>query len=206
MATFGPAGCTRTAPCGSTPRLARPSNISCPGKPTCAASSSTIRRRRRRSGPAAITAPLWSRWNRWTSITPRSPDCSADGEGAAGRSDNNAGLLHRICRLVMLAIAHKLASVFTTREFVEAGGLLSYGPDRVDLFRRGAIYVDKVLKGAKPADLPVQQPTKYELVTDRQLARPRRAAHAARPRRRGDRVSLLSLLHLLRSPLGTTRK
>jgi putative ABC transport system substrate-binding protein len=74
-------------------------------------------------------------------------------------------------RLAELAIAHKLASVFTTREFVEAGGLLSYGPDRVDLFRRGAIYVDKVLKSAKPADLPVQQPTKYELVINLKTAK-----------------------------------
>ena len=74
-------------------------------------------------------------------------------------------------RLAELAIAHKLASVFTTREFVEADGLLSYGPDRVDLFRRGAIYVDKVLKGAKPADLPVEQPTKYELVINLKTAK-----------------------------------
>src|SRR5262245_22264798 len=70
-----------------------------------------------------------------------------------------------------VAIAHKLASVFTTREFVEADGLLSYGPHRVDLFRRGAIYVDKVLKGAKPADLPVQQPTKFELVINYKTAK-----------------------------------
>src|SRR5262249_37230763 len=74
-------------------------------------------------------------------------------------------------RLAELAIAHKLASVFTTREFVEADGLLSYGPHRVDLFRRGAIYVDKVLKGAKPADLPVEQPTKYELVINLKTAK-----------------------------------
>jgi putative ABC transport system substrate-binding protein len=74
-------------------------------------------------------------------------------------------------RLAELAIAHKLASVFTTREFVEADGLLSYGPDRVDLFRRGAIYVDKVLKGAKPADLPVEQPTKYDLVINLKTAK-----------------------------------
>jgi putative ABC transport system substrate-binding protein len=61
-------------------------------------------------------------------------------------------------RLAELAIAHKLASIFTTREFAEAGGLLAYGPDRVDLFRRGAVYVDKILKGAKPADLPWSRP------------------------------------------------
>jgi putative tryptophan/tyrosine transport system substrate-binding protein len=54
---------------------------------------------------------------------------------------------------------------------VEADGLLSYGPHRVDLFRRGAIYVDKVLKGAKPADLPVEQPTKFELVINLKTAK-----------------------------------
>ena len=74
-------------------------------------------------------------------------------------------------RLAQLAITHKLPSVFTTREFAEAGGLLSYGPDRVDLFRRGAIYVDKVLKGANPADLPVEQASRYQLVINLKTAK-----------------------------------
>jgi putative ABC transport system substrate-binding protein len=74
-------------------------------------------------------------------------------------------------RLAELAIAHKLASVFTDRQYVEAGGLLSYGTSRVDLFRRGAIYVDKILKGAKPADLPVEQPTKFDLVINLKTAK-----------------------------------
>jgi putative ABC transport system substrate-binding protein len=64
-----------------------------------------------------------------------------------------------------------LPSIFTDRQYAEAGGLLSYGPDRVDLFRRGAIYVDKVLKGAKPADLPVEQPTKFQLVINLKTAK-----------------------------------
>ena len=66
-------------------------------------------------------------------------------------------------RLAELAIAHNLPSMFGPSEHTRAGGLMSFGPDRADLWRRGAIYVDKVLKGARPADLPVQQPTKFEL-------------------------------------------
>jgi putative ABC transport system substrate-binding protein len=74
-------------------------------------------------------------------------------------------------RLAELAIAHKLPSMFGPSEHTRAGGLMSYGPDRADLWRRGAIYVDKVLKGAKPADLPVQQPTKFELVINLRTAK-----------------------------------
>ncbi len=74
-------------------------------------------------------------------------------------------------RLAELALTHKLPSVFGPRHHVAAGGLLSFGPDRVDLWRRGAIYVDKILKGAKPADLPVQQPTKFELVVNLKTAK-----------------------------------
>ena len=74
-------------------------------------------------------------------------------------------------RLADLALAHKLASMFGTKQFVLAGGLISYGPDRNDLWRRGAIVLDKVLKGIKPADLPVEQPTKFELVINLKTAK-----------------------------------
>ena len=70
-------------------------------------------------------------------------------------------------RLAELALKHKLPSMFGPKHHVVAGGLMSYSPDRPDLYRRGAIYVDKILKGARPADLPVQQPTKFELVINR---------------------------------------
>jgi putative tryptophan/tyrosine transport system substrate-binding protein len=74
-------------------------------------------------------------------------------------------------RIAELAIEHQLPSMFGPRQHAEAGGLLSFGPDRVDLFRRGAIYVDRILKGAKAADLPVQQPTKFELVINLKTAK-----------------------------------
>jgi ABC-type uncharacterized transport system substrate-binding protein len=64
-----------------------------------------------------------------------------------------------------------LPSLHGIREFVAAGGLLSYGANLADLFRRAAYYVDNILKGAKPADLPVQQPTKFELVINLRTAR-----------------------------------
>ena len=67
-------------------------------------------------------------------------------------------------RIVALAIRHRLPTMFQFREYVDAGGLMSYGPDLPDLYRRAAVYVDKILKGALPANLPVEQPTKFELV------------------------------------------
>jgi putative ABC transport system substrate-binding protein len=72
---------------------------------------------------------------------------------------------------VDLAAKHRLPTVYTFRDFVDAGGLMSYGSDLSDLFRRAAVYVDKILKGAKPADLPVEQPTKFELVINLKTAK-----------------------------------
>ncbi len=74
-------------------------------------------------------------------------------------------------RLAELALKHKLPTMFGPRAHAEAGGLMSFGPDRADLWRRGAFYVDKILKGAKPADLPVEQPTKFELVINLKTAK-----------------------------------
>jgi putative ABC transport system substrate-binding protein len=74
-------------------------------------------------------------------------------------------------RIVSLATSSRLPAMYQAREFVDAGGLMSYGANLPDLFRRTATYVDKILKGANPADLPVEQPTKFELVINLKSAR-----------------------------------
>jgi putative ABC transport system substrate-binding protein len=73
--------------------------------------------------------------------------------------------------IVTLAARHKLPAVYNNRFFVTAGGLLSYGADLVDQHRLAAGYVDRILKGEKPADLPVQEPTKYELLINLKTAK-----------------------------------
>src|SRR5262249_47103203 len=77
---------------------------------------------------------------------------------------------HRI-RINTLANAARLPTMNILRESVEAGGLMSYGPNIPDLFRRAAAYVDKILRGTKPAELPVEQPTKFDLVINFKTAR-----------------------------------
>jgi len=74
-------------------------------------------------------------------------------------------------RIVELAGKHRLPAIYPQKEFVDEGGLMSYGVDYTDLYRRAAGYVDKILKGAKPADLPVQQATKFEFVINLKAAK-----------------------------------
>jgi ABC-type uncharacterized transport system substrate-binding protein len=74
-------------------------------------------------------------------------------------------------RIVELAGKYRLPAIYFQKEFVDEGGLMSYGVDYTDLFRRAAVYVDKILKGAKPADLPVQQATKFEFVINLKAAK-----------------------------------
>jgi putative ABC transport system substrate-binding protein len=108
----------------------------------------------------------------------RSPD-DFDGAFAAIAKERAAALfvvtepmlvLHQT-RLTALAVEQRLPTMYGIRESVEAGGLMSYGPNLADIYRRAAIYVDKILKGARPADLPVEQPTKFELVINLKTAK-----------------------------------
>ena len=78
--------------------------------------------------------------------------------------------LHRNL-IIALAARHKLPAIYFERVFATDGGLISYGPDFLDQFRRAAGYVDRILKGEKPADLPVQAPTKHELVINLKTAK-----------------------------------
>ena len=73
--------------------------------------------------------------------------------------------------IVELAGRYRLPAIYSQKEFVDVGGLMSYGADYDDLYRRAAVYVDKILKGAKPADLPVQQPTKFEFIINLKVAK-----------------------------------
>ena len=74
-------------------------------------------------------------------------------------------------RIVALAAKHRLPAIYGIRDFADEGGLMAYGPHRPDQYRRSAIFVDKILKGAKPADLPVEQPTKFEFVINLKTAK-----------------------------------
>ena len=93
-------------------------------------------------------------------------------EGAAGviGTPDHVTFMHRR-RLAQAALKYRLPGIYWAREYVEDGGLLAYSADMADLRRRAATFVDKILKGTKPADLPVEQPTKFELVINLRTAK-----------------------------------
>jgi putative ABC transport system substrate-binding protein len=74
-------------------------------------------------------------------------------------------------RIVELAVKYRLPAIYSQKAFVDEGGLMSYGADNIDIYRGAAVYVDKILKGAKPADLPVQQASKFEFVINLKAAK-----------------------------------
>jgi len=80
-------------------------------------------------------------------------------------------LVSRRSRIAQFAIENKLPSVYSFREYIEAGGLIAYTPNYKDLFRRAASYVDKILKGTKPGELPIEQPTRFHLLVNLKTAR-----------------------------------
>ncbi len=94
----------------------------------------------------------------------------ARGAGAQVQLDDVLFTTHRR-QVIELAARHQLASMYGFKEFVQAGGLMSYGPDYPDLYRRAATYIDKILKGASPADLPIEQPTRFELIINLKTAK-----------------------------------
>jgi hypothetical protein len=126
------------------------------------------------TGLASGMSPMPTRWREWWRV-PRS--------GMLG----DAMFWNHRGRIVALAAKSGLPAIYPEREFAAAGGLLAYGPDVADNFRRAAGYVDKILKGAKPGDLPIQQPTKFDFVVnpgDRTRTGPCHSADHPRPCRR----------------------
>jgi len=127
---------------------------------------------------AAIQAVAPSFGVELTVIGVRNADEIEGGVAAFARSPNGGlivtastpAAIHREL-ISTLAARHRLPAVYSFRYFVTAGGLISYGPDSIDPYRRAASYVDRILKGEKPADLPVQNPTKYELVINLKTAK-----------------------------------
>ena len=142
---------------------------------------------------AALVAVLWDRtgllfWQAaqaaarergWKLLSLEIQDAGKIEEAFKAATDARAGALLVLgvgglvpyARVAELAASSRLPAMYGLRSYVEAGGLISYGADINDIWRRAAVFVDKILKGAKPADLPIEQPTKFELVVNRRAAK-----------------------------------
>ena len=143
---------------------------------------------------AALVAVLWDRASRstweaaqvaarsrgWKLLSLEHKDASEIETALKSAADARAGALLVLTgqisfpnrqRISELAVQHRLPAMFDMRPYVDAGGLISYGADLLDIWRQAARYVDKILKGAKPADLPVEQPTRFELVINMKTAK-----------------------------------
>ena len=109
-------------------------------------------------------------------VIQRADDIAPAFEGAKTRADAlyvaiDQLMVANLTRILTLALGEGLPTVFSARDFVRAGGFMSYGPNYSDMFRRSADYVDKILRGTKPGDIPVEQPTKFELVVNLKTAK-----------------------------------
>ena len=139
--------------------------------------------------PSLAVQPLIARVHNSADIA-QAIEAFADQNGGLLLPPDDTTVVHRKL-VVTLAARHRLPTVYSFRSFVADGGLMSYAVDVVDLFRRSASYVDRILRGEKPGELPVEAPTRFELSLNLQTAKALgldRAAHAARARRRGDRM------------------
>jgi putative ABC transport system substrate-binding protein len=100
----------------------------------------------------------------------------------------NSLLVDQRAKIISLALKKRLPAIFPNREIAEAGGLMAYGPDINENYRRAAVYVDKILKGTKPQDLPVEQPMKFEFVINLKTAKQIRLTIPPNVLVRADRV------------------
>ena len=119
------------------------------------------------------------------------PDNGAGHRSNGARPVRSPSFVERRPEVAALAIEHRLPTMFVFKSYVESGGLMSYGVEQLAMYRRIGLYVAKILNGTKPADLPVEQPTRFELVVNLKTAKAlglELPAVAARPRRRGDRM------------------
>jgi putative ABC transport system substrate-binding protein len=106
----------------------------------------------------------------------RAEDISLAFETFKGRADAlyiaaEALVLANIVRINTLALSERLPTIYIGKDYLQGGGLMSYGPNYVDQYRRAAVYVDKILRGAKPSDLPVEQPIRFEMVINLRAAK-----------------------------------
>jgi len=139
------------------------------GNPTTPANAQSLREMERTAGELGVKLQY---------LEVQSPKEIEPALLAASKGRAQAVLINRTpvsavhyARIAELAIKNRLPTMYADREFVEAGGLMSYGADYIFMYRRVAVYVDKILKGAKPADLPVEQPMKFELVINLKTAK-----------------------------------
>ena len=139
------------------------------GNPTTPANAPSLREMERTAGELGVKLQY---------LEVQSPKEIEPALLAASKGRAQAVLINRTpvtavhyARISELAIKNRLPTMYADREFVEAGGLMSYGPDYNFMYRRVAVYVDKILKGTKPADLPVEQPTKFEFVINLKTAK-----------------------------------